>query len=50
MTLSDDNITEIFCQVDTFCIHFQKALASHILGNPPKKSKRPINYMLSLKF
>jgi hypothetical protein len=40
MTLSDDRITDIFCQVDTFCIHFHKVLASHILGNPPKKKPR----------
>jgi len=40
MTLSDDKITEIFCQVDTFCFHFHKALAPHILGNPPKKKPK----------
>ena len=37
MTLSDDKITEIFCQVDTFCFHFHNALAPQILGNQPKK-------------
>jgi len=37
MTLSDDRITEIFCQVDTFCIHFHNALAAHIMGNPAKR-------------
>ena len=37
MTLSDDKITGIFCQVDTFCFHFHNALAPQILGNPPKK-------------
>ncbi|TVR12601.1 MAG: hypothetical protein EA391_15010 [Balneolaceae bacterium] len=40
MTLSDDNITEIFCQVDTFCIHFFKALDPHIVGNPAKKKPK----------
>lgn len=40
MTLSDDKITEIFCQVDTFCIHFHTALASHTLGNPPKRKPK----------
>jgi len=38
MTLSDDRITEIFCQVDTFCIHFHNALAAHIMGNPAKRN------------
>jgi len=40
MTLSDDNITEIFCQIDTFCIHFFKALDPHIVGNPAKKKPK----------
>lgn len=40
MALSDDTITEIFCQVDTFCFHFHNALAPHILGNPPKKKPK----------
>ena len=40
MTLSDDRITEIFCQVDTFCTHFHHALAPHIIGNPPKKKPK----------
>jgi len=40
MTLSDDRITEIYCQVDTFCIHFHKAFSSHVLGNPPKKKPK----------
>lgn len=40
MTLSDDNITDIFCQVDTFCMHFHQALAPHLLGNPPKKKPK----------
>jgi hypothetical protein len=40
MTLSDDKITEIFCQVDTFCFHFHNALAPHILGNLPKKKQK----------
>ena len=40
MTLSDDKITEIFCQIDTFYIHFHHALASHIIGNPPKRKPK----------
>jgi len=40
MTLSDDKITDIFCQVDTFCFHFHNALAPQILGNPPKKKPK----------
>lgn len=40
MTLSDDRITEIYYQVDTFCLHFFNALGSHILGNPPKKKPK----------
>lgn len=45
MTLSDVSITEIFCQVDTFCIHFHMALARQIIGNPPKK-KYCIEYQI----
>jgi len=49
MTLSDDHITEVFCQVDTFCIHFHKALAPHILGNPPKrKPKLSVSEVITL--
>lgn len=40
MKLSDDIITELFCQVDTFCNHFQHALAPHILESPPKKKPK----------
>ncbi|MEX2410272.1 MAG: IS982 family transposase, partial [Candidatus Paceibacterota bacterium] len=49
MTLSDDKITEIFYQVDTFYIHFHQALAPHILGNPPKKKpKLSVSEVISL--
>ena len=40
MTLSDDKITEIFCQVDTFCIYFYQVLAPYIIGNPPKRKPK----------
>ena len=40
MTLSDDKITEIFCHIDIFCIHFHHGLASHINGNPPKRKPK----------
>lgn len=40
MTISDDKITEVSCQVDTFCFHFHNALAPQILGNPPKKKPK----------
>ena len=42
MALSDDKITDIFCQVYTFCFHFHNGLAPQILGNPPKKEAKTL--------
>ena len=40
MTLSDDKITEIFCLVDSFCIHFEQTLRPRLMGHPPKRKPR----------
>ncbi|MEN2436771.1 IS982 family transposase [Weeksellaceae bacterium A-14] len=38
-----DKITDIFCTVDEFCIHFEKFTGSFLLGNPPKRKPKMSN-------
>ena len=38
-----DKITDIFCTVDEFCIHFEKFTEPFLLGNPPKRKPKMSN-------
>lgn len=40
MAISNDEITEIFCLIDDFCIEFEKSVEKHLLGNKPKRRPR----------
>ncbi len=38
-----DKITDIFCTVDEFCIHFEKFTEPFLLANPPKRKPKMSN-------